>query len=386
MTYKPAFIITIILLTFGLIFYLVKARASGSSYLHQPKGQYGVGYKEYYLSNDESCPNVFFNESNKDSYSASNKSYCNEIQLSVYYPTNIKGTSDYTPIYSLIADVKSFGKIISVSDIAKISEIKSYSGKNLPIVESQFPIIFFSPGYGLPSQEYENTVTELASHGYIVVGVNSQFINGVITFNNAMQSKPIEPQNEEDKKNLFRNSYSDMSYSYEILRQGKMTDSILNKINWNKVGLLGHSLGAAVVARFANHEGILAVVAQDLTIDLFEGNDCHLYLKTPFMHMFSSQMYQQNDKEAFPYLCKENKSLPYKDIVIIEKNSDRLYSMHMNFCDYSTLQYVPPIMSALDSLKIREPKQVFLGNGNGRHITNIINKKLLIFFDKYLTH
>lgn len=382
MAYKSLAVVIILLVAFTFT-NLTKANVNSSSiYLHQPAGSYGVGYKEYYLVNEKACPNAFLNEKNKDSFSVNNLSHCNEIELAVYYPSNKINSSVYHPIPSLITDVKSFSNNVSESDIEQIRGIRSHSGKNLPCVDKQFPVVFFSPGYGLPTQEYENIITELVSNGYIVIGINSQFINGEIIFNNANVSNVVEPETEEDKKNFFRNSYIDLSYVYEVLSQKQLSDSILNKISWDRVVLLGHSLGSAVVARFANQAGIHAVAALDLTIDLLEGNDCHQNLKVPFMHMFSSQLYQQNEMHEFPYLCKANESLPYKHIVIISGNNDHLYSMHMNFCDYSTLQYAPPIMSSISELK-KNPDAIFLGSGNGRDITEMINHKLLAFFAKY---
>lgn len=362
--------------------YLVKSNANGSAYLHKPTGKYGVGYKTYYLLNNKNCPNVFFKRVNQDNFSSNNKLHCNEIELAVYYPTEKRGSSPYQPIPSLISDVKSFDNNASESNIKQIKNIKSYSVLNAPIIEKQFPLILFSPGYGLPSQEYENIITELVSWGYIVIGVNSQFINGDIIFSNT-PSKVIQPETEEDKRNLFRNSYDDLAYAYERLSHKKIREPILDNISWDRVGLLGHSLGAASVARFSKTAGIRAVASLDLTIDLLDGNACHKGLNKPFMHMFSSQMYKDDGSSNYPYLCKDNMLLPYKKIVVISGLQSKMYSMHMNFCDYSTLQYSPSIMRSLLKLEKR-PDEVFLGLGNGINITNSINERLRYFFDEYL--
>lgn len=250
MVYKPIAIVIVIVIVTTIVFlvtfiFMNYTQVKGSIYLHQPAGPYGIGYKEYYLVNDKACPNAFYKESNKKSFSDNNQSHCNEIDLAFYCPVIKQSSSNYAPISLLISDVKSFSKKVSEEDVEQIQSITSHSGNNLPCVDKQFPIIFFSPGYGLPTQEYENIITDLVSNGYIVIGVNSQFINGDITFNNAKVSQVIEPKTEEDKKNLFRNSYFDLSYVYEVLSHHKLPDPILNKISWNRVILLGHSLGAA---------------------------------------------------------------------------------------------------------------------------------------------
>lgn len=384
MKYKSIALITLIISSFIFAGFLkAKVRDNGSDYLYKPTGIYNVGYTDYLLVNDKACPNVYYNKDNKDMFSLNNPKYCNEIALAVYYPTKETGSSNYHGIDSVIRDIKSFNKDVLDDDIKQIKEIKSHIGIKTSVVDQQFPVIFFSPGYGLSTQEYENIITEIVSHGYIIVGINSQFINGDITFNN-VTVPVIEPKTKDDKKNLFNNSRKDLSYIYNLLSSDKLSDSILNKISFEKVGLLGHSLGAAVIAHFADDNKIAAIAALDLTVDLLYGNECHLNLKTPFMHMFSSQMYQQGNKEhEFPYLCKANKTMPYKKTVVIEATADPLYSMHMNFCDYSTLQYAPPIMKTLNELK-KNPEANFLGNGDGRQITQEINKDLVSFFNKYL--
>lgn len=382
MDFKSRVVISAVIAGVFIFTGLSKANVSGSIYLHKPKGIYGVGYNLYHLINEEACPNVFFKESNTDSFGINNSLHCNEIELIVYYPTNNRGSSVYQPISSLITDINSFSHNVSKSDIRQIKNIRSYSIENTPSVDKKFPVIFFSPGYGLPTQEYENTITELVSNGYIVIGVNSQFINGGIAFNKAKEADVIAPETEEDKKNFFRNSYLDLAYVFKQLNHQKLSDPIFKQISWDHIFLLGHSLGAAVVARFAKHKEITAVATLDLTIDLLEGNACHQDLKIPFMHMFSSQMYQHKD---MPYLCKANESLPFKKVVIINGNNTPLYSMHMNFCDYSTLQYAPAMTHALTELK-KNPKDMFLGTGNGKDITTTINHHLQDFFDKYAAY
>lgn len=382
---SSARICTLLLLVYSTTIFAINSSKEASAYLYKPSGEYNVGYKEIHLINKNACPNVFFTHKNAKSFSKKNTLHCNEIELAVYYPSKSKGSSEYRPIPSLVSDLNELNRHVSQRDLEQVKNIRSYAEQNAtPIKESNFPVLFFGPGYGLPAQEYENTLTDLASHGYIVIGVNSQFINGELSFNSAHIAKVIAPESEEDKKNLFRNTYSDLSYSYELLKKKEINDQLLSMINWGKVGLLGHSLGSAIVARFAYHKGICAVAALDLTIDLLEGNNCHKDLKAPFMHMFSTQLYHQNNNREFPYLCKANRSANYKQVLVIGPLANSSYSMHMNFCDYSTLQYFPIIHDALSVLEKNNSAAVFLGTGNGNKITTTINNNLLKFYDTYV--
>lgn len=379
------FLYASLLLTYNVALYAINSSIEASPYLNQPSGEYNVGYEEIHLINKNACPNVFFAQINAKSFSKENTLHCNEIELVVYYPSADRGSSTYRPIPSLISDLKEFDGNISPKDIEQVKSIRSHAKKNATVIkERSFPVIFFSPGYGLPTQEYENTLTDLASHGYVVIGINSQFINGELSFNPEHIAKVITPESEEGKKSFFRNTYSDLLYSYELLKTKEINDPVLSMINWRRVGLLGHSLGSAIVARFAYHTGICAVAGLDLTIDLLEGNDCHKDLKTPFLHIFSTQLYHQNNDEEFPYLCKGNRSANYKQVLIVGSLTNPSYSMHMNFCDYSTLQYFPIIHDALSVLEKNNPETVFLGTGNGLEVTSTINNNLLKFYNHYV--
>lgn len=62
---------------------------------------------------------------------------------------------------------------------------------------------------------------------------------------------------------------------------------------------------------------------------------------------------------------------------------DHDFSYHMNFSDFSTLQYLPAEQIALAYFKQQGMKSP-LGAGNGWEITNTINIYLVQFFDTYL--
>ena len=67
-----------------------------------------------------------------------------------------------------------------MSVLQTLLEVKvSNYNKLKPLENSKFPIIVFLPGSGLPAQSYSNIINEIVSHGYIVLGVNSFFVNGL---------------------------------------------------------------------------------------------------------------------------------------------------------------------------------------------------------------
>lgn len=373
---------TILKLLLCTCLYFLNCQVYANSYLVKPSGHYQVGFKDFHLINTQACPNIFYKKNSVD-FSQKNPRHCNEVWLAIYYPTTYHGHSVYYPAPSIVEDLKSITHDLSKSKISEIKRLKSNTSKEAPIAAGHFPTIFFSPGYGVPTQEYENIIVNLVSHGYIVVGVNSQFINGTLILPNGHRVKTTLPKTSQQRHDLFVNSLKDLSFVYKKLQSMQMQSPVLAAIDWKHTGLLGHSLGAGTVAHFANHEGVGAVASLDLTIDLLRNNTCKVRIKPPFLHLFSSYMYSINPSGNFPYLCRTTPRSHNAIVVLTDAHSpnNKSYSKHMNFVDYSTLQYQPTIANGLKHLST---SQRFLGTGNGWVIVKKMNQVLLNFFNKHL--
>lgn len=343
----------------------------------KPAKVYNVGYSVINIINTNSCPNIFLSASTKQTFSIKNTEYCNEIQMAIYYPTSKPCSSTYPALQTVAQDLKEINPKLKTNDLFDVTKVKSDICKDAPALNKKFPVIIFSPGYGLPSQLYSNTLSNLVKNGFIVIGVNSQFISGKLSFAKET-SNVIEPQNEKAKLTLFINSFKDLYFVYQLIISNKLPASISRHINKNEIGVLGHSLGSRSAAKLGMNKKICGIAAEDLTIDLIDGNNCHKRLKKPFIHLFSTELYDNKRKLNWPYLCKFNESKYYKKVVIIGSPRDITYSKHLNFCDYSLLQENPVIKPLLKNI-INKP-EFFLGSGDGQLITTEINTALVKFF------
>lgn len=355
-------------------------------YLQKPTGQYGIGFVEYHLVNKEKCPNPFYNKKNAKQFSVSNVRHCNELWLKIYYPSSVHQTSPYALIPTLKNDLQQIVGTLNTKTLDTINQLPSYSAPNLPIVSTvRFPLILFSPGYGVRAAGYENIITHLVSHGYIVAAVNSQFINGNLPLTNDHLASLIIPHTQRQKRDLFVNSLSDLQYAYTYIKNKKIAQPIYSAIDFRRVGLLGHSLGAATVAHMAKAmpTSFYAIATLDLIMDFLNENTCDTKISLPFLHMFSSQVYAAKRIKRFPFWCKRQQRLAHQTLIVLANaHNDADYTRHMSYCDYSTLQYQPDIARAL-SIAFRNPQNRFLGNGNGWRITVEINHALLKFFNAF---
>lgn len=90
------------------------------------------------------------------------------------------------------------------------------------------PVILFLPGLGVCITQYKTVIEELVSHGYIVVGVNY----------------PVTAH--EDIAQIQTEWVSDLQFVLDNLKNIASDDILAGKLDLNRIGLAGHSVGGGV--------------------------------------------------------------------------------------------------------------------------------------------
>ncbi len=359
---------------------------SPDSYLVSPAGPYHVGFRDDHWINTDACPNKFFPFVSKNSFSAHNIYHCNEIRIRTYYPTNEIGSSNYVPHSSLIDIIKQYNKNHTLAEIKQVEHMQSFSKPDAKVSKGKYPIIFFTSGYDVLPQMYENMLTTLVSYGYIVVAINSEFLNGPFELANGTMVKSYLPKTKAQGKDLFIVNLEDLTFVYKQVLNKKLAAVISDSIDFEHIGLLGHSLGAGTVAHFAERENVQAVAALDLAWDNIYKNAVERDFDAPFLEIFSSQIYLKNKSGNFPYLPKNRPLRKDKYLYILHSKlepNQKDYALHMSFSDQATLVSLPAINKAAQ-IANKSTDGRFSGLGNGWNIAAATNEQLLFFFDQYL--
>ena len=246
----------------------------GRSYLKHPTGPYHVGFEDFYWVNQNACPDVNFNGKNQNDFSPENTKHCHEIAARIYYPTMLQSELS-SPYYPPLIDsqVQQFKQQPSTSktQLEQLTKIKSFSLEKAEILNGKkFPVLLFSPGFGCPSQEYENFITELVSRGYIVVGINTPFIN-LVALPNGHVVKPVDVENVENidryiSDKLVPLQSQDLIYVYNKLHNRHSSNILFSSMDLTHVGLFGHSIGARTLAdvAYAHPDWFQAIAPLDI--------------------------------------------------------------------------------------------------------------------------
>ncbi len=383
---------------------------SSNNYLITPTGTYGVGFKDYDFINTNLCPDPLYSESTAQYFSPGNTNHCHQLAARVYYPILNKYESEipYDPYYidSIQQTVNQAfaGNIPESVDILtnKFSQISAQASFNAPLITmAKFPVIMLSPAFGISALDYQNTVLQLVSNGYIVVVVNSAFIATFQIPGNIVPPKilfmdlphcvtvlipgyetPICTESQARQMFPILNlsisfESGDINYTLNYFKNMANSDELASIMDFDHVGALGHSLGAQTVVKMAhtNHSLFQAAVAFDPFIQESMGLAPIDSFAIPFMIVDSAQIQS---------VVSGNLAINNYFLGLTPNKANITYSAHFNFIDMGTLQYTQliPVLAAQYGVSIED--LVNVGTGDGYEIANNINTYLVAFFNMYL--
>ncbi|MDW3650783.1 MAG: hypothetical protein R8P61_27150 [Bacteroidia bacterium] len=282
--------------------------------------------------------------------------------------------------------IKKQSRLIS-SFYPNSKRLKTQSIENESMVdnEEKFPLIIYSSGAG--GNRFSNTqqIEELVSHGYFVLAIDHTFlVDTQFPDGRKIKAFDFDTDFSDLKKEEFMRKISlgvrlqDMLTSLEKVRKMSQDSSLsfYNRIDFENIGLFGWSIGGAAVGELCtNYPEIRAGVNLD-GWDWME-LPANTHFQTPFMYVQSDRkevswkelLIAGIGKETFEE--REQMQTKYED-QLMKLSKTEVYriridgSMHSNFRDHGFLQLGQ------------------LGSRDAKEITEISNRYLLAFFNKYL--
>ncbi len=252
--------------------------------------------------------------------------------------------------------------------------VKTNSYIDAPLIEEgPYPIIILSPGTPALSSLYYHFTEKLASHGYVVIGMEQPYADIVVVFPDGEtifyereKIKNIAASDKETDETL-RKVLNYLSYDIDStlkylkeLNQGEFK----GMLDLDNIGLMGHSGGGGVVLDYAlNNDNINAILCLDPAVYLFTEEELSAGLDIPFMITMS---------EEWLNLKRYNKVK-----ILLETNRSNWYAFEIEnalHADYAMIHYLSPLALMLNKT------DTFMSRGG----EEIIKELILGFFDENL--
>ncbi|HSG43686.1 MAG TPA: hypothetical protein VLA72_11075 [Anaerolineales bacterium] len=333
-----------------------------------PSGEYSVGTRIYELTD----------ESRKELYSGQDEA--RRFQIQVWYPSE-KGTTEeyspwvananvFAPAYSEYLEFPSF-----FLDHISLARVPAYREANLVLQDVEFPVIIYSHGWNGFDAISTSQTTQLASHGYVVIGMQHTYGAIVTVFEDGTSAKNYPdalpdgvPDNEYEiaARKLVEQWSGDIKYALDFLsNENKNEGSPFYKaLDLSQIGVYGHSTGGGAAIQFCGTDTrCKALLGQDPFMRPVSKDVRDRGVSQPSFFMFSQtwrdDFSSRNNRLFTPFYAKSNDTFGAVYIIGTE---------HLDFIDL-------PLLSPL------APQLGLKGPINGKRVTAIINDYLLSFFN-----
>ena len=335
----------------------------------EPSGDSYIGTQSLELVDSQRLE--WFTEDNED---------FRRIMIQVWYPT--EENSGDKELYIDYGDIR-------IKALAEQFDYKSSVFKNLTKIETnsiknaepnlnkKYPLIIFSHGLGGNRTQNTIMIEELASHGYVVIGIEHAYDANISVFNNGDIADYRSGINYERRNNQrlspeefweirlpqLKTRSADVGFILDRIEDGNFPSKIIDIIDVDNIGIFGHSFGGATsiyssysdnrIDACINLDGWMVVVPENI-ID--EG------INQDFMYIGQLQWDDELNYKKLDKFIQSNKS------------SSKILIPETTHYDYSDTPHM--------SIAARLLKKS--GTLNSDNLKAILNDLILSFFNKNL--
>ncbi len=339
----------------------------------KPSGPYAIGTAIYEMTDS----------SRKELYSGKDES--RRFMIQVWYPAEVKSTDVKAPWMTnaqiFAPAIANFIKMPSYFlDHLALVDIPAYQNAQPAASDKPFPIILFSHGWKGFNAQNSGQALELASHGYVVVGVQhtygaitTVFPDGTVAPNNpnALPAEDDDPNYEIIARKLVNQWAGDMSFVLDQLNspESEAGDFFQSHLDFSRIGVYGHSTGGGAAIQFCGTDlRCKAVLGMDPFMRPVSAEVIANGVSQPSFFMFSQYWFDDTDSinnQLFDQFQPNN-----------SKDWGEIYITGTKHYDFSDLPLLSPIA----------PQLGLKGPLNGKRVTEIVNSYLIDFFEMTLNN
>ncbi len=193
-----------------------------------------------------------------------------ELLAWIWYPAAPQQLSqtvdDYIPAAWRTALDRQRGVLIRQFLTRDLSRVHAHSIRDAEVSPQSrsYPVVFMRAGLAALTIDYTTLAEDLASHGYVVVGFDAPYRSWLVVLPNgrviarAPQNNAdllSGPQQEQLATKLVQTWSADMSFALDRLEQLNTADpsgKFRGRLDMQRVGVFGHSLGGATALQFCH--------------------------------------------------------------------------------------------------------------------------------------
>ncbi|HET9906094.1 MAG TPA: hypothetical protein VFQ23_05625 [Anaerolineales bacterium] len=208
-----------------------------------PEGPYAVGRTTINWM-DASRPEVL----------TENPNDFREVAAMIWYPaeagTGVK--AGYFPLLSLVSDALLQSGEVEWWQVLGLQFIRSEIPFDAEPLRNQipFPVVMLSPGNGTNMEFYSSLASEIASHGYIVIGINHPYDVPAVELSNGDVAPYDKDQwsldmtaHQRYTRERIKVRTADILFVLEQLDQMNSTGRFAGRMDLDSIAVAGHSLG-----------------------------------------------------------------------------------------------------------------------------------------------
>jgi predicted dienelactone hydrolase len=183
-------------------------------------------------------------------------------------PEHAQAVDDYLPTAWRAAIDQHSVPIFRLFVTRDLSRVHAHSYQDAAVSSAQpsYPVVFMRAGAAAQTTQYTCLAEDLASHGYVVVGFDAPYRSTITVFPDGRviaraAKNNVElaggPQQVQLATKLAQTWSSDMSYVLDRLKQLNDSDPahrFTGRLDLEKIGAFGHSLGGATVLQFCHDD------------------------------------------------------------------------------------------------------------------------------------
>lgn len=223
--------------------------------LPAPTGKYAVGRTSFHWVDQSRAEEITDDPNDR-----------RELMVTLWYPAE-RAKGETAPYFENLD--KMTGAIDPVQAVF-IRQVLSHTiaGAGISSAERRYAALIFSPGNGLNSTMYAAQIEDLASHGYIIIGIDHPYESfgvlypdGRVARYKDLRPREGAPNFAEEQFRLYQQRVdwraADARFvlnQLEKLNAGKPASQFSRRLDLSCVGGLGHSIGGVAAAQFCQSD------------------------------------------------------------------------------------------------------------------------------------